>query len=58
MTYEALREFSGSWGTILLLAFFTTAIAYALWPSNRSKFNKAAQAPLNDDDIAQEERRS
>jgi len=57
MTYEALREFPGSWGTILLLALFTPAIVYALWPSNRTKFNKAAQAPLNDDDITQEEGR-
>ena len=58
MTYEALYAWAGSWGLLLLFALFITAVVYALWPSNRRKFNRAANLPLEDDDIAQEETRS
>lgn len=58
MTYEDLYQWSGSWGLLILVAFFVTAVVYALWPSNKSKFKNAAHLPLQDDDIAQKETRS
>jgi len=58
MTYEALYEWAGSWGLLILLTFFVIAVVYALWPGNRSTFSHLAQLPLDDNDIAQEEIRS
>lgn len=55
MTYEELYQWSGSWGLLILVAFFVIAVIYALWPSNRSKFSQAAHLPLQDDDIPEEE---
>jgi cytochrome c oxidase cbb3-type subunit IV len=48
-TYEALSGFARSAGTLYCFAFFLGVLVYALWPSNREKFNKAAQAPLSED---------
>jgi cytochrome c oxidase cbb3-type subunit 4 len=35
---------------ISLLILFVGASAYALWPSNREKFEHASRAPLEEDD--------
>lgn len=58
MTYDALYEWAGSWGMMFLFALFIISIVYALWPSNKAKFTTAANLPLCDDDIADEETRS
>lgn len=50
MTYEQASHIAQTWGLVLLAACFAAAVAYALWPSNREKFNRAAHAPLNDGD--------
>ncbi len=42
-TYEALAAFARSAGTLYCFAFFLGVLVYALWPSNREKFNKAAR---------------
>jgi cytochrome c oxidase cbb3-type subunit 4 len=31
------------------IAIFGVALAYALWPSNRERFERAARAPLRED---------
>ena len=49
MTYEAVREFSGTWGLVLLVVLFLCALVYALWPGNRDKFRRAAHQPLDDE---------
>jgi len=36
-------------GLVTLALCFAAAVVYALWPSNRQKFNSAARAPLEDD---------
>jgi cytochrome c oxidase cbb3-type subunit IV len=48
-TYETLTVFARSAGTLYCFAVFLGVIVYALWPSNRDKFNKAAQLPLSED---------
>ncbi|TNE42098.1 MAG: cbb3-type cytochrome c oxidase subunit 3 [Alphaproteobacteria bacterium] len=49
MEYQELAHFSETWGLVILLTMFLGGVVYALWPSNKSKFEKAAQLPLNDD---------
>jgi cytochrome c oxidase cbb3-type subunit IV len=46
--YQSAVAFAQTWGVVLLAALFAIAVAYALWPSNREKFDRAARAPLND----------
>ena len=49
MSYENSIYFAETWGLVLLVTMFLVGVAYALWPSNKDKFNTAAQAPLMDD---------
>lgn len=53
MSYQAASEFARSWGLVLLMAMFVAAVAYALWPSNRARFERAARLPLEDEEDAQ-----
>ena len=48
--YRGAVEFAQTWGVLLLVAGFAVAVIYALWPSNKEKFERAAHAPLNDGD--------
>lgn len=47
--YENIVRHAHTYGLILLAAVFAIAVIYALWPSNRDKFQAAARAPLNDE---------
>jgi cytochrome c oxidase cbb3-type subunit 4 len=47
--YRSLAEFAQTWGLAYFVAVFLIALAYALWPSNRAKFDDAAQMPLRED---------
>ena len=49
MTYEFLRDFAASWGSLYFAAIFLGVLAFALWPSNKKKFDEAAQIPLRED---------
>lgn len=46
--YQGAVQFAQTWGVVLLIALFLVAVAYALWPGNREKFDRAARAPLSD----------
>jgi cytochrome c oxidase cbb3-type subunit 4 len=48
-TYESWRELSASLGLFFFVALFAGVLAYALWPSNREKFRRAAETPLRED---------
>ena len=48
-TYEQVLAFAQSWGAVYFLVMFAAACVYALWPSNRAKFDEAAHIPLEDD---------
>jgi len=50
MNYEQATQFAQTWGLVILAACFIVAVAYALWPSNREKFKRAARAPLENED--------
>lgn len=47
MDYETFSIFAGTWGLVLLVVMFVAAMAYALWPSNKEKFEHAAHLPLD-----------
>ncbi|MEI9994276.1 MAG: cbb3-type cytochrome c oxidase subunit 3 [Rhizomicrobium sp.] len=50
--YEDVLAFAQSWGVVYFLAMFVAALVYALWPSNRTRFEHAAHIPLDDDEAA------
>jgi len=49
MTYETVSQFAQSWGLVFLMALFLSACAYALWPGNSARFERAARLPLEED---------
>ena len=49
MTYQEVSSFSQSWGLVFLVVMFVIAVAYALWPSNKDKFDDAAKSLLDED---------
>mgnify|MGYP003343031680 CR=1 FL=1 len=49
MTSESLSAFAASWGSLYFALMFFAALAYALWPSNKSLFDHASRMPLSED---------
>jgi cytochrome c oxidase cbb3-type subunit 4 len=49
MTYQVVSQFAQTWGLVFLVAAFVLAVAYALWPSNRKGFDRAARRPLEEE---------
>ncbi len=48
-TYETLANFAQTWGLLYFVLIFAGVLVYALWPSNKDKFDDAAQMPLRED---------
>jgi cytochrome c oxidase cbb3-type subunit 4 len=48
-TYKMLANFAQTWGLVYFVAVFSLALAYALWPSNKARFDDAARTPLRED---------
>lgn len=48
MTYEEVTQFSETWGLIYLFIMFVGVITFAFWPSNKARFDDAAQVPFRD----------
>jgi cytochrome c oxidase cbb3-type subunit 4 len=48
--HDTLVLFSKTFGLFYLIAFSMAVLAYVYWPSNRRKFERAAQAILQDED--------
>jgi cytochrome c oxidase cbb3-type subunit IV len=48
-TYLAMTKITQTWGLAYFLIIFTTATAYALWPSRQKQFDEAARMPLRED---------
>lgn len=48
-TYEKLSSFVASWGFVYFAVIFLIALAYALAPKNRKKFEDAARIPFEED---------
>jgi cytochrome c oxidase cbb3-type subunit 4 len=54
MSHAEVSTFAQTWGLVFLVVMFVVAVAYALWPKNKKKFDRAAQLPLDDDDKPEE----
>jgi cytochrome c oxidase cbb3-type subunit 4 len=48
-TYTFLANIAQSAGILYFMAIFCGMTFYALWPSNKTKFDAAARMPLQDD---------
>lgn len=49
MTYDAVVQFSQTTTLIFFILLFLAVVAYAFWPSNKAKFERAARVPLEKD---------
>lgn len=49
MDLDSIAVLLRSFWTIWLMLLFTGILVYAMWPGNRSKFERASQIPLKDD---------
>ncbi|CAN1563314.1 CcoQ Cbb3-type cytochrome oxidase, subunit 3 [Rhabdaerophilaceae bacterium] len=47
--YAYLANLAQSVGVVYFMAVFFAVCAYALWPANRAKFERAAHLPLDKD---------
>lgn len=50
IAHHALVGFSKSFGLFYLLGMAAIALAYACWPANRKRFDKAARDIVEDED--------
>ena len=50
MDHDTLVAFAKSGGLFYLMAMAAVALAYALWPSNGPRFDKAARDVIEDDE--------
>ena len=49
MQYEQIAHFASTYGLIYFILLFAGVLAYAFWPKNKEKFDRAAQLPLEED---------
>lgn len=49
MLYENVVAFAATYGLIYFIILFAGVLAYALWPGNKRKFDRAARLPLKED---------
>jgi cytochrome c oxidase cbb3-type subunit 4 len=47
--HSFIYDLVATWWTPIFIVLFVLVIAYALWPRNRSTFDKAARMPLRED---------
>ncbi|HEY3149814.1 MAG TPA: cbb3-type cytochrome c oxidase subunit 3 [Dongiaceae bacterium] len=50
LDHDTLVWFSKSFGLFYLIALSLTVVAYAYWPSNKNRFDRAADSILDDED--------
>ena len=48
--HETLTAFAKTYGLIYMMIVFFGAVVYALWPSHQSKFDRAANSILEQDE--------
>jgi cytochrome c oxidase cbb3-type subunit IV len=49
MEHADIAHFSRTFGLIFMVVLFALAVGYAVWPSKRADFDRAARTPLEDD---------
>jgi cytochrome c oxidase cbb3-type subunit IV len=47
--YEKWQSFVASWGSLYCALIFFIAVGFALWPSRKGIYDKAALVPLEED---------
>lgn len=52
--HQALVAFAKSWGLFYLIGMAVVVLIYALWPSNRKRFDRAKHSILDEDDRPKE----
>lgn len=52
--HQAFVAFSKSWGLFYLIGMAVAVLIYALWPSNKKRFDRAKRSILEDDDRPEE----
>ncbi|MDA7827189.1 cbb3-type cytochrome c oxidase subunit 3 [Rhodobacteraceae bacterium] len=50
-THDAVLYISKTWGAVYLFLVLIGAIIWTYWPSRKSIYTKAAQSPLNNEEI-------
>ena len=50
LDHDALVWFSKSFGLLYLIGLSIVVVVYAYWPSNKQRFDRAADAILEDED--------
>ena len=48
--HDTLVAFAKTFGLFLLMGGFVAAVVYALWPSRKGEFDRAARSVLDDED--------
>ncbi len=48
-TYETLANFAQTWGLLFFFNNMAGTEIYTFWPSNKDKFDEAANMPLRED---------
>uniref|UniRef100_B0SVU8 Cbb3-type cytochrome oxidase component n=1 Tax=Caulobacter sp. (strain K31) TaxID=366602 RepID=B0SVU8_CAUSK len=49
MTYETVARIAQQGGLIYFGLIFLAGVAFALWPSKKAEYQRAARLPLEDD---------
>ncbi|SDQ84828.1 cbb3-type cytochrome c oxidase subunit 3 [Pseudovibrio sp. Tun.PSC04-5.I4] len=49
-TYTFLANFAQTGGLLYFVVIFAGVLVYALWPSNKERFDDASHVPLREDD--------
>jgi cytochrome c oxidase cbb3-type subunit 4 len=49
MEHADIAHFAQTAGLVFMVVLFVVALGYALWPSKRATFQRAARLPLEDD---------
>ena len=57
LDHDFLVGFSKSFGLFYLLALSAAVLVYTFWPSNKERFDHAAQSILRDEDKPYEDKR-
>jgi len=50
LDHQSVVGFAKSWGLFYLIALAIGVLIYALWPSNRARFDRAKKSILDKDD--------
>jgi len=49
MTYETVARIAQQGGLVYFSLIFLAGVAFALWPSKKAEYQRAARLPLEDD---------